>query len=381
MFRPLPAALFVLMAAPALAETPVMAPAAPPADAPGAAPSACDRLAGFDFAPRVPGSGVPYVLDPAGAVAACEAEQRARPDDPYLRLQLGRAYLAADPQDPRAAALYASVQTALPAMALLRQGGLAEYGWAGQPQDRARAMALYRQSCAMTGAVGALTACSNLGLMLLDDPDPAVQAQAVPLFRQGCDGGDPFACMNLGYEYEQGTHLPQDLHQAVALYTTACDGADPMGCNNLGIALSAGWIGPADPAAAVPYLRRACDMGEPLACSNLGWATAQGWAGRADPEAAIPLYRMACDAAVPLGCENLAAAYFDGEGLAADHAAAAPLFEQACGLGAGWSCLMLGTQLLAGDGVARDPERARATLDRGCALGEEGACAKAAWLH
>ena len=43
------------------------------------------------------------------------------------------------------------------------------------------------------------------------------------------------ACNNLGYMYEMGKGVPEDIYRANALYRKACDGSHMAGCNNLGV--------------------------------------------------------------------------------------------------------------------------------------------------
>ena len=77
----------------------------------------CDRLAALAEAPRPAGTGVVHVLDPEGAVRACEEAVAADPVDSWLRAQLARAYRAAEPRDPRALALIDGLDATLPALA------------------------------------------------------------------------------------------------------------------------------------------------------------------------------------------------------------------------------------------------------------------------
>ena len=177
--------LGLLIAAPALAQSPV---------------TECDRLAGLRYAPRVPGApGAEYIPEPALAIAACEAESARSPDDAYLRLQLGRAYLAGDRTDPRVARLYASAIGALPALARLRLGTLYDHGWAGLKHDQHRALALYSEACAMVGLPGALVGCNNVALLLFDLGDAALFPRAMGMLESGCSAGDSYSCENFGY--------------------------------------------------------------------------------------------------------------------------------------------------------------------------------------
>ncbi|PTX02387.1 tetratricopeptide repeat protein [Pararhodobacter aggregans] len=344
-------------------------------------PTDCDRLAGMRFAPRLPGAGGADIITRGPeAVAACEAAAALHPADPHIALQLGRAYLAVDPADPRVRDLFASALGALPALARLRLGTLHDHGWSGLPQDVPQALALHEEACAMTGQQGALVACNNVALVLLEGSDAAQYPRAIALMEAGCAAGDPFSCENLGYEVETGAHVPRDLQRAAALYRQACEAGSPLGCSNLGNAVSEGFDGPPDLPLAQRLFRRACDLGEMLGCSNLGWALWQGYDGPEDPEAALPLFEQACAAGVGVGCGNLGDFHHDGIVVARDVTESARLYGLGCDHGDGWSCLQLGLQLRGGSGVPQDDPRGQALIRRGCALGDSDACALAASL-
>lgn len=56
---------------------------ATPAAAQQAPATDCDRMAGFDFAPRLPDvPGLPYIYQPQQAIAACEAAVAQYPTNP-----------------------------------------------------------------------------------------------------------------------------------------------------------------------------------------------------------------------------------------------------------------------------------------------------------
>ncbi|WP_323019600.1 tetratricopeptide repeat protein [Pararhodobacter sp.] len=366
--KPLPslAVLTILLAAPALGQT---------------GPTDCDRLAGMRYAPRVPDAGGATIITRAPeAVAACEAAAALHPADPHIALQLGRAYLAADPADPRAEGLFTSALAALPALARLRLGTLHDNGWSGLQRNLPKALSLYEEACALAGQPGALVACNNVALVLLEGTDAAQYPRAIALMEAGCAAGDPYSCENLGFEYETGAHVPRDRQRAAALYRQACDADSPLGCSNLGNAVSEGFDGPPDLPLAQRLFRRACDLGEMLGCSNLGWALWQGFDGPENPEAALPLFEQACAAEVGVGCGNLGDFLYDGIVVAQDFTEAARLYGLGCDQGDGWSCLQLGLQLRGGTGVPQDDPRGQALIRQGCALGDSDACAMAASL-
>ncbi|WP_158515969.1 tetratricopeptide repeat protein [Pararhodobacter sp. CCB-MM2] len=338
------------------------------------APSDCDRLAGYPSAPRVPGAGgVAYVLDPAAAIEACNSELAATPADPYLRLQLANALLAADIDDPRAATLFEGLRDSLPAMARLRLGALTEGGAGGIYADADAARVLYEEGCAMNDQPGAMAACSNLALLMITQGAADEIPRALSLYEAACAAEDMGACINLGVEYEYGDNVAQDTARAQALYRQACDGGDPLGCANLGNGIVSGWAdGTAEEATGL--FRQACAMGEVQACSDLGVSYAQGEGVAVDASVAAMFYGMACEGGSALGCANLAEAYRDGKGVPQDPARAMTLMAEACDGEEGWGCLMQAEALQTQGGFPADAPLVLALLDRGCALGEAAAC-------
>ena len=122
-------------------------------------------------------------------------------------------------------------------------------------EDRAEAVSLYRMACIGGENLG----CTNLEKMYED----------ISSARQACNDGTMKKCTYVGYEYEQGTRLPQDFNKALELYRTACANGDPTGCNNLGYYHQLGRIVQKDAAEARRLYQIACDGGEELGCDNL----------------------------------------------------------------------------------------------------------------
>jgi len=54
------------------------------------------------------------------------------------------------------------------------------------------------------------------------------------LFKKACDLGEFWSCNSLGWGYEHGSGVPQDVQRAAALYTKACELDLPV-CLNTGI--------------------------------------------------------------------------------------------------------------------------------------------------
>jgi hypothetical protein len=244
---------------------------------------------------------------------------------------------------------------------------LAVMYWAGvgTAPDHGAARELAKTACDRSVAVG----CTELGIWTLGGSP----AQAVALLQEGCDGGDPQGCGNLGVLYETGTGVALDKAKAVELLTRACDGDDGLGCTNLGGYYAT--LAPPDDAKARAMFERACKLEHAQGCANLADFLTGGRGGAADEPRAIEVTRKACDLGSGLACANLGQLYLHGEGgLPTDPKKAALLFVTACDLQAGGGCLLAGAMFAGGVGVAVDVARAKALVEKACKLGAQDAC-------
>lgn len=300
----------------------------------------CDRLAGFDHTPRAEGMATVYrITDPAGAIAACEAEVAAHPDEPFFAVLLAAAYLAADPTDVRGLTLVAGAATALPALATGRVGLFYLLGLAGLPVDEAQARASFETACALRPDPQAAVSCNNLATMLVEEQGgPAEPERGIALLTETCAGGLGMACVSLAYYIETGRGVEFDIERAADLYQGACDQGEMMGCNNLGFLLESNEELTQDLPRAIALYRQACDGGEILGCSNLGEAYRLGTGVVPDAPRAAHLLQIACTGDEPYACFALAGMLAEGAGIAADPARARDLYEQACTLGDPDSC-------------------------------------------
>ena len=90
------------------------------------------------------------------------------------------------------------------------------------------------------------------------------------LYRRATAGNDAEAQYALGYLFETGEGVPQDLIEAVAWYLQAAEQGHAGAQNNLGLMHYAGRGVPQDHAAAVDWYRRAAEQGDSEAQFNLG---------------------------------------------------------------------------------------------------------------
>ena len=94
-------------------------------------------------------------------------------------------------------------------------------------------------------------------------------AEALPLAQQACNGGDMYACTDLGLLYEQGQGVAQDYVQARSFFLKACQGGSTYGCNEMGLAYLSGWGVPKDNAQARSWFQKGCDGGNNWSCEEL----------------------------------------------------------------------------------------------------------------
>ncbi len=204
--------------------------------------------------------------------------------------------------------------------------------------------------------------------------DPLTQ---VELARAGCRVQHPAACNDLGFRYDHGQGVDEDLPRARALFQQSCELGDGAGCNNLGIVLATGRGGPKDLVRSVDVYRRGCDLGASVACTHLGRAYDKGTGVDRDPARATVAWRRGCDDDDGGGCNDLGWAFDHGAGVTEDRPRAKELFEKACDLGDARGCDNLGLifQTAAGD---RQLARAAVLFKQACDKGLDEACARAA---
>jgi hypothetical protein len=96
------------------------------------------------------------------------------------------------------------------------------------------------------------------------------KAEALRLFREGCDRGERVACRQLGFRYTEGDGVPKDLVKGFALLDRACRMDDPHACGHAGLRLERGQGTPRDLERAKTLYRMACARGiRPIPCAGL----------------------------------------------------------------------------------------------------------------
>lgn len=338
----------------------------------------CDRLAGYHHTPRLPGlPGVQAILDPAPAIAACEAATQDPGADPFLRLLLARAYEVADPNDGRIPMLVVSAVDAHPLFATGRLARLHAEGLGGLPLDTARGEVLNRQVCASAPDPMALAACHNLGL---DNILAGIDVpQSVALMETTCTQGFGMACLNLAFQMSEGGTLPADPPRQTELFISACELGQVEACDYAGWALDVGDGVPQDQPRAAALYARACDAGYEYSCYGLGYMEIWGNGIPRDWARGMERLAGACaggldDACYDRGLELAYGMDANGEVTADGQAEAVATFQRLCAIDHAKSCTELGFLHQDGTALAQDSVVAMAFNTRGCDLGDMMGC-------
>ena len=88
---------------------------------------------------------------------------------------------------------------------------------------------------------------------------------------KACDGGDGFACLNVGIEYEVGGSggIKQDYSRAAVIYSRSCNAGNAIGCQCLGSLYHRGLGVARDDSHAEELYSKACKLGAAGGCTEL----------------------------------------------------------------------------------------------------------------
>lgn len=229
----------------------------------------CDRLAGYEFLPRVEGDvGREFAQIPVfDATNACEAAIRAHPEETYFKILLARVLQKKNKQNPRIHDLLLAAADQYPAFAADRMGVLSEHGLAGRRVDKKLAARRYEQACVGGSAMG----CVDHARALFDGMGrPKDRAAALEALKQGCDLGFAVACNRLGVAYDRGKGSNFNPVEAIINYRLACDMNYPVACMNVGSLYRNGIGTRKDLSQALKYYEKACSLERVLACVWVG---------------------------------------------------------------------------------------------------------------
>lgn len=179
----------------------------------------CDLLAGHQDDETLPVA--PTAFDDLQAhvdeaLAACKAAHESGADPRYT-FQYARALLA-DGQESRAFDLYQQAADAGHLRAAFRVGVAYEHGRYGVPKNRAKALAIYEANAARGHADSAFEAGWLLGNALEGDGFERDHERAHKYYLQAEAAGVSDVFYPLGFMYEKGQAVEQDVDKAIAYY-------------------------------------------------------------------------------------------------------------------------------------------------------------------
>ncbi len=94
-------------------------------------------------------------------------------------------------------------------------------------------------------------------------------AQAAPLYDELCAAGNGPSCNRIGYMYQNGLGVTQNVARAANFYSSSCTLNFPNGCSNLGNLYSQGLGVPKNLVLARQLLTKGCSMGNQFGCDKL----------------------------------------------------------------------------------------------------------------
>jgi TPR repeat protein len=194
------------------------------------------------------------------------------------------------------------------------------------PNCEAQCEAGNAESCTLAGMVYGRGTRQKFG-----GDTPIDLKKAVPLFRKGCDGGDPMGCLKLGQVYQVGAGVAEDHDKARELYKTGCDAGFAAACTGMSDLYALALGVKQDHAQSARYARLACNGGHALGCFALASMTAKGEGVERDIKKAAGLFQRVCEGGQVVGClvwgQLLATG---GDGLKADKSKAKKQYQRAC---------------------------------------------------
>lgn len=143
-------------------------------------------------------------------------------------------------------------------------------------------------------------------------------SSAVPVFERACEKGGAVACSHLGYMYENSIGVPENFAKKQAYYTKGCDGGDGFACNDLGIehdVRCSVMKSASDCPVAVSLYAKSCDLGYAQGCQLLGTMYHRGAGVDRDDIRAEALFRRACNAGDEVACKEIENMAEPGSGL------------------------------------------------------------------
>lgn len=228
------------------------------------------------------------------------------------------------------------------------------------PEDRPRAVNLWRRACDLGDLIG----CRNLASEEAFGTPPGIGAEtAVAWLRKACDQKDEHACLWLGSAYSnEKLGLKRNPSESRRLFELGCNNGAPSACFYFAFDVFAGEPDSAAAGRAERAYLLACDFGDATACHNLGNGYWFGEHVPEDEEKALSFWRLACDHEAGFSCGQLAELYYLGftgtVTVPQDFEKALGLYRKAASLGHAPSQTALGRALATGDGFSADTTEA-----------------------
>ena len=208
--------------------------------------------------------------------------------------------------------------------------------------------------------------CLRHGIGVIPDP-----AQALKLYKQAAEQGDPSGMAAYGRMLEFGMGVPPDPARALKLYKQAAESGDPSGMVFLGDRL----LADGDMEQAYNWYSKAAKLDHAPACAKAGDCLAFGWGVPADAKAAAELYEQGAKLGDANAQYRFGKCLAEGRGTAPDPAGA--VFWYKCsGAGGNRDAVReLGAALLYGRGTPADPKEGRRLLEAAAKAGDMEAAA------
>jgi TPR repeat protein len=202
---------------------------------------------------------------------------------------------------------------------------------------------------------------------------PQAPNDAFGSFERAANAGDAGAMVNLGFAYERGNGVPQDLAEARKWYEKAATAGNAYGMRNLGILYRDGSGVAKDSAQARKWFEKAVAAGNIEAMNSLGLLYETGNGVPMDYAEARKWFQKAVSAGNAGGMVNLGYLYDKGYGVTQDYTEARKWYEKSANVGNAVGMKNVGVLYRDGFGVAKDPTEARKWFEKAAAAGNSDA--------
>jgi TPR repeat protein len=233
-------------------------------------------------------------------------------------------------------------------------------------------------------AAGDSSAIHRLNQYLLQQDTTAVDyAVALDCLRARAAHDHPDAEFLLGYLFEHGHGVPQDLVKAAANYQAASDRGDSFAQNNLASLYQRGLGVPRDPRKALDLYTASAQRGNAIGQTNLASLYYRGDGVPINVSEAARWFLAAADrGGDSVAQHNLGVLYYRGQGVPQDFAAAAKWIGRSASQGLPAAQADLGFLYETGAGVSQDEFAAYLWYSRASAAGDsDGAARRDAIAH